>query len=58
VEILGVEGRHDSTALFVNVVNDVILPRLEAFDIPAREAVVAALSTPEASDDVVWAATD
>jgi len=59
VEILGVEGRHDSTALFVNVVNDVILPRLEAFDIPAREAVVSALSAPETSDDVVvWAATD
>jgi hypothetical protein len=41
------------------VVNDVILPRLEAFDIPAREAVVAALSTSESSDDaVVCAATD
>jgi hypothetical protein len=58
VEPLGVEDRRDSTALFLNVVNDVILPRLEAFDLPAREALVAALSAPAAADDVAWAATD
>jgi hypothetical protein len=45
--------------LFVEVVNEVIVPRLEAFDLPAREAVEAALALPDPADDVVvWAATD
>jgi hypothetical protein len=56
-EALGVEDRRDSTALFVDVVNEVILPRLEAFDLPARQAVEAALS-PRDDDDAVGAATD
>ena len=41
----------------IEVVNEVIVPRLEAFDLPAREAVVAALA-PQADDAVIWAATD
>ena len=45
--------------LFVEVVNEVIVPRLEAFDLPAREAVEAALALPDPADDVVvWATTD
>ena len=32
----GRAGRRDSTSLFVDVVNEVIVPRLEAFDLPAR----------------------
>jgi hypothetical protein len=47
----------DSKATFVEAVNEVIVPRLEACDFPARTAVEAALAAP--SDDVViWAATD
>ena len=41
----------------MNVVNEVILPRLEAFDLPAREAVEAALA-PKTDESLVWAATD
>jgi len=43
--------------LLVEVVNEVIVPRLEAFDLPAREAVAAALA-PQSDDAVIWAATD
>jgi len=57
METLGVEDHHDSTALFIDVVNEVILPRLEAFDLPAREAIAAALAS-DALDDDVDAATD
>jgi hypothetical protein len=56
-EALGIGDRADSTVLFANVVNEVIVPRLEAFDLPAREAVAAALSPP-AEEVVIWAATD
>jgi len=41
----------------IEVVNEVIVPRLEAFDLPAREAVAAALA-PQSDDAVIWAATD
>lgn len=59
VETMGVESRRDATALFIDVVNEVILPRLEAFDLPGREAVEAALAPPDPADDaIVWAATD
>jgi hypothetical protein len=48
-----------SKVLFVEAVNEVIVPRLEAFELPAREAVEAALAAPDAADDaVIWAATD
>jgi hypothetical protein len=57
IETLGVESRQDSTALFMNVVNEVIVPRLEAFDLPARAAVEAALA-PATDEPLVWAATD
>jgi hypothetical protein len=43
--------------LLVEVVNEVIVPRLEACDLPARDAVAAALAAP-AVEDYVWAATD
>ena len=56
-EMLGVEDRRESTSLFVDVVNEVILPRLEAFDLPARQAIEAALA-PQADDDAIGAATD
>ena len=56
-EVLGVEDRRDSTSLFIDVVNEVILPRLEAFDLPARQAIEAALA-PQADDDAIGAATD
>ena len=56
-EVLGVEDRRDSTSLFVDVVNEVILPRLEAFDLPARQAIESALA-PQADDDAIGAATD
>jgi hypothetical protein len=56
-ETLGVEDRRDSTSLFINVVNEVILPRLEAFDLPARDAIQAALA-PRPDDAIVGAATD
>jgi hypothetical protein len=56
-EALGVGDRLDSTAVFANVVNEVIVPRLEAIDLPAREAADAALAPP-ADEVVVWAATD
>jgi hypothetical protein len=46
-----------SKVQLVEVVNEVIVPRLEAFDLPAREAVEAALTAPP-DDAVVWAATD
>ena len=46
-----------SKVRIVEAVNEVIVPRLEAFDLPAREAVAAAL-TPAPADDVIWAATD
>lgn len=46
-----------SKVQLVEVVNEVIVPRLEAFDLPAREAVEAALTLPP-EDAVVWAATD
>jgi hypothetical protein len=39
------------------VVNEVILPRLEAFDLPARDAIAAALAT-DVLDHDVDAATD
>lgn len=55
--VVGVESGRDSTALFIDVVNEVILPRLEAFDLPARQAVAAALA-PEADDADGVAATD
>jgi hypothetical protein len=59
VEALGVEDRLDATALFLNVVNDVIIPRLEAFGLPARAAVREALTTTDAGDEpAAWAATD
>jgi hypothetical protein len=47
----------DSKATFVEAVNEVIVPRLEACDFPARTAVDAALAAP-ADDLVLWAATD
>jgi hypothetical protein len=56
-EVLGVEDRRESTSLFIDVVNEVILPRLEAFDLPARQAIEAALA-PQADDDTIGAATD
>jgi hypothetical protein len=56
-EGLGVEDRRDSTSLFIDVVNEVILPRLEAFDLPARQAIEAALA-PQPDDDAIGAATD
>ena len=56
-DTLGVLDHQDSTTLFANVVNEVIVPRLEAFELPAREAVEAALSPP-VDEVVVWAATD
>jgi hypothetical protein len=56
-ETLGVEDRRESTALFIDVVNEVILPRLEAFELPAREAVAAALA-PQPDDVAIGAATD
>jgi len=58
IETLGVEDRRDATKLFIDVVNDVILPRLDAFDLPGREAVRAALAPSAHDDGVVWAATD
>ena len=58
IETLGVEDRRDATKLFIDVVNDVILPRLDAFDLPGREAVQAALAPSAHDDGVVWAATD
>jgi len=58
VETLGVEDRRESTKLFIDVVNDVIVPRLEAFDLPAREAIQAALAPSVHDDAVLWAATD
>ena len=49
--------RRDDRDLLVEVVNEVIVPRLEAFELPAREALAAALAPP--TDDVaIWAATD
>lgn len=57
LETLGVGDRRDATALFVDVVNEVILPRLEAFDLPAREAIAAALAPPP-DDGGIGAATD
>jgi len=57
IETLGVEDHRDTTKLLVDVVNDVILPRLEAFDLPAREAIQSALAPPN-DEVVVWAATD
>ncbi len=50
------EPATDDATLIVEAVNDVIVPRLEAFELPAREAVIAALAPPD--DPVVWAATD
>lgn len=47
----------DSKAVFVEAVNEVIIPRLEACDLPARMALDAALAAPS-DDGVVWAATD
>jgi len=47
----------DSKAIFVEAVNEVIVPRLEACDFPARAAVEAALAAPP-DDGVVWPATD
>jgi len=47
----------DSKAIFVEAVNEVIVPRLEACDFPARAAVEAALAAP-ADDGIVVAATD
>ena len=46
-----------SKVLLVEVVNEVIVPRLEACELPARDAVATALASP-ATEDVVWAATD
>lgn len=43
--------------LLIEVVNEVIVPRLEAFELPAREALAAALA-PAADDAAFWAATD
>ena len=57
VEALGVVESRNSTAVFANVVNEVIVPRLEAFELPAREAVDAALAAP-VEEVVIWAATD
>ena len=49
----------DSKTVFVDVINEVIVPRLEAVDFPARAAVEAALAAPDAMDDpIAWAATD
>src|SRR5262245_6998248 len=49
----------DEKVLFIEVMNEVVVPRLEAFDLPARAAVDAALAAPEPADEVVlWAATD
>ena len=58
IETLGVEDRREATKLFIDVVNDVIVPRLEAFDLPAREAIQAALAPAASHDAVFWAATD
>ena len=55
--LTGVAERGDATALFLDVVNEVILPRLEAFDLPAREALAAALA-PSPDDGTIGAATD
>jgi hypothetical protein len=57
VEPLGMADRRHSAALFMDVINEVILPRLEAFDLPAREALAAAL-TPQPDEGAFWAATD
>ena len=49
----------DSKTVFVDAINEVIVPRLEAVDLPARAAVEAVLAAPDAVDDVVaWPATD
>jgi hypothetical protein len=46
-------------ALLTEVLNEVIVPRLEAFELPAGPALAAARAAPDAGDDaVVWAATD
>jgi len=50
-------GTTADKGLLVDVVNEVIVPRLEAFELPAREAVEAALAPPT-DDAVIWAATD
>ena len=47
----------DSKATFVEAVNEVIVPRLEACDFPARAAVETALAAPT-DYVVIWAATD
>jgi hypothetical protein len=60
-EHLGSAGSNpvDSKTVFVDVINEVIVPRLEAVDFPARAAVEAALAAPDAGDDpIAWAATD
>jgi hypothetical protein len=53
---------HESAAdkvLLAEAINEVIVPRLEAFELPARPALAAALATPDAADDpFIWAATD
>jgi hypothetical protein len=49
----------DSKTVFVDVINEVIVPRLESVDFPARAAVQAALAAPDAGEDpIAWAATD
>jgi hypothetical protein len=49
----------DQQALVIEAIYEVIVPRLEAFELPARLAVDAARAAPDAADDaVVWAATD
>jgi hypothetical protein len=46
-------------ALLLVAMNEVIVPRLEAFELPAREAFEAAHTASDDDDDpIVWAATD
>ena len=60
-EHLGGAGSNavDSKTVFVDAINEVIVPRLEAVELPARAAVEAVLAAPDAEDDVIaWPATD
>ena len=44
-------GLVESKTVFVDVINDVIVPRLEAVDFPARVAIESALTTPDTTND-------
>jgi hypothetical protein len=45
-------------ALLVEVINEVIVPRLEAFELPARPALEAARAAADVDEPIAWAATD